>query len=355
MVEEIGAIPEATVRSYVGHLTLFLDRFAASAPDTSPPALIPNPHVRPCFELRECHDTECPARDNGGLRCWHEPAAGCVRSGLIDASERLAFCHGCDVYRSATPDTESSLAEAINDVAYLLRVQRQQIERSERFLVLGELAARLAHEMRSPLNSLSIAAQRIERKLRKGAPPTVEELLRIQRGVGDDIRRIDGVIDAFVRSVKGRSKRTSAVEIRTVVLEVFDQLSAQLRTRSVTVDFGEDAARVVLPGPLSESIAVILLNLVLNAVEATAENGAVSLRVWLDEEHLQLRVVDDGRGLPPEARGRIFEPFFSTKEFGTGMGLSIAAQLAHRFGGRITVASEPGEGSRFTVRMPRPA
>ena len=343
-----------TVQSYVDRLTFCLDRFVETPSDGPALSLVENAHVRPCFELRECHDEDCPARRNGGIRCWHELDAGCVRSGLIDLTERLAFCHQCDVYRQATPDPQSALAEAINDVVYLLRQQRQQLDRSERFVVLGELAARLAHEMRSPLNSLSIAAPRIERKLRKGAPPTVDELVQLQRGIADDVGRIDGVIDAFVQSVKKSSKRTRPVAIRTLLVEVLDRLSAQLKTRAVKVEFGERAAELLLPGTMAEHVAVIVLNLILNAVEATRKRGAVSIRVWLEEEYLQLRVADDGPGVPAEVRDRIFEPFFSTKDCGTGMGLSIASQLVHRLGGRITLNCEPSDGTVFTVRVPRP-
>lgn len=311
-----------------------------------------NDSIEPCFEVRGCRELDCPARLGGVLRCWHSTSTRCERDGLTDVVDQLAFCQTCEVYRKAAPDDLTALAELFNDMVYLLREKQLQLVRSERMLVLGELSATLAHELRSPLNSLSISTQRLGRKLRSGETPPFAELEEFQQGMMQDVRRLDDFIEEFIRSVKRPLRPKHAVLLHEVVDEVAGQVRPQAVRRSVSLDVRCADPDVELTGEVAEHLSIVLLNLALNAVEATAEGDSINVSCRVQDGEIAIEVTNSGPAIPGDVLPRIFEPFFSTKRHGTGLGLAIVSWLVERNEGRVDVASSPELGTTFSVRFP---
>jgi len=309
-----------------------------------------NDDVARCYDIRDCREEECPARASGGLRCWRLPSTRCERDGLVDAVDRLAFCQTCEVYRRATPDDLTALTEMMNDLVHLLRRKQLDLVHAERLAVLGELSATLAHELRSPLNSLSISTQRLGRRL-ASEPPEQGELERIQKGLTEDVRRLDDVVERFVRSV-GRPGPAAAVALSTVVDDATSQIRPQAERLGVSLDVCRRPPDLELDGETSSHLRIILLNTLLNSVEASRRGDHIAVTCSQDGGHLGIEVADTGEGIRPDVLPRIQDPFFSTKPGGTGLGLTIVSWLVQREGGEIEVSSVQDNGTTVSVRLP---
>ncbi|MGH7337083.1 MAG: sensor histidine kinase, partial [Myxococcota bacterium] len=221
------------------------------------------------------------------------------------------------------------------------------LARAARVIAWGEMARQVAHEIKNPLTPIRLGIQHLERA--RGAESRADfdrTLLETSQRILAELDRLDTIARAFSRFGAPAEAQPSleAVELHAVAREVV-QLYA-------LGDAG-DAARVVLDGAPGGALAEarkdevkeVLVNLVENARDANARE----VRVQVDDGGLRLAVTDDGRGIPPEAMGRVFEPAFSTTSSGTGLGLAIARRLVESWGGRITLTSTPGRGT--TVRL----
>jgi signal transduction histidine kinase len=306
-----------------------------------------------CHEIRGCAEEDCPARTSSNLRCWHAPSTRCERDGLIDSVDRLSFCHLCEVYKNATLDDVSALTEMFNDMVYLLNDKQMQLIHSERLLLLGELSATLAHELRSPLNSLSIATQRLGRQLESGADLDKQGLSRLHEGLSRDVDRLDGVIEDFVKSVKRPMRTPEGRDLRAIVDEVAEQIRFQTDRRSISLDVCRHPEGLTLSSELSEHLRIILLNILLNALDASSRGGHIGVTCSVDEEDLLLEVTDCGSGISDDVMPRILEPFYSTKPDGTGLGLALVHWLVQRHDGKLGVMSELDRGTTITIRFPR--
>lgn len=229
----------------------------------------------------------------------------------------------------------------------LLSETQESLRRTERLAALGELSARLAHEIRNPLGIISSSVQMIEGRL--GEPARARGLLCI---VQEEIDRLNRLIGDFLRFGRPAEAVMQPTEIRALLLSVAESASSLAAERGV--DFGMDCFEGELIFPADpDLLRQILLNLLLNALEATGPGGRVRLSAHRREEALELEVSDTGCGIAPEDRPRIFHPFFTTKESGTGLGLSNAWQMSRALGGELNFESTPGQGTVFCLRLPR--
>lgn len=223
---------------------------------------------------------------------------------------------------------------------------RSRLLQSERLSALGEMAARIAHEVRNPLVSIGAAAQVVAEELPADSPVAGEV-----RAISGEVRRLDAIISDFLRFARPRRERLAVTEVRRILLEVLDLI----RPKAVGLDLR------MLPGPGPEPLARIepdglrqvLWNVLLNACEASPPGGTIecTVRTRASAERVLLTVADRGPGIPAGQRRRVFDPFFSTKARGTGLGLSICKQIVEEHGGRIRLLNRPGGGTRVVIEL----
>jgi len=234
------------------------------------------------------------------------------------------------------------------------RYHTEQLIRAERLASIGELAASVAHEIKNPLAGISGAVQVLAADFPDGDP---------RRGVSDQIlRQIDRMdktirdLLSYAQPLKGEPSPLDLNE--TLDRACFIALPNPARSRvRVHREFAAGLPRTMADGKHLEQA---FLNLILNAMQAMPEGGDLTLRTALREETdaeggrrlLEAAVADTGVGIPPQIREKIFSPFYTTRTQGTGLGLSITRKIIEQEGGTITVASEPGKGASFTVRIP---
>lgn len=224
--------------------------------------------------------------------------------------------------------------------------QKERIKRREHFATVGELAAGLAHEVRTPAGVIKGAAQ----YLCRDASPREREFLDI---IVEEADRLNGVVTEFLEYARPARRLPRAVFLREPAERALSRLR---REKGAALD----GIRVILtcdePGPQVDADPVdierVVFNLLTNAVDAMPNGGAVTVRIGSASGEATIAVEDTGAGIPEKDRAQLFRPFFTTRERGVGMGLAICRRIVEDNGGSIGVESVPGKGSRFTVRLP---
>jgi signal transduction histidine kinase len=245
----------------------------------------------------------------------------------------------------ATGPRRSVLVVA-DDVSDELRTKQRLIQ-TERLAAIGRMAAHVTHEVRNPLSSIGLNVELLEEELEgSGAEP--KALLRaIQR----EIDRLTNITEEYLRLARLPAPRLEPEALGDIVDEVGRFVARELETANVTlsIEVDEDLPEVAADEP---QIRQALLNLLRNARESMPEGGEVRLEARAVERGLEIRVTDEGEGIPPEKRPHIFDLFYSTKERGTGLGLPLTMQIVIAHGGTIGCEDGPAGGTVFTVFLP---
>jgi PAS domain S-box-containing protein len=213
---------------------------------------------------------------------------------------------------------------------------------SERLSALGEMAARIAHEVRNPLVSIGAAAQVVAEEL-PAQSPVAGEVQAIAR----EVKRLDAIVTDFLSFAKPRRADPRLCDLADVI----DETVALVRGKAKTVDL-----RVSLERPLQarcdpDAVKQVLLNVLLNAVEA-APKSPIDCDGQTVGAQLMISVADRGPGIPDAVRRRVFDPFFSTKTRGTGLGLAVSKQIVDEHHGRIRLFNRRGGGTRVVIELP---
>jgi len=242
-------------------------------------------------------------------------------------------------------------AVILRDATETRRSTAETIE-SERFSALTLLAAGVAHELGNPLNSLNIHLQLLERRARKlpaKARGEFEESLAIARG---EVTRLDHIITQFLRAVRPQPIETRLENLNTLVREVAAFLEPEIKDRDVLLDLELDEQ---LP-PMEmdrDQLKQALYNVIRNSLQAMKAGGFLRIRTGRDETHFFVSFTDTGGGISAENMGRIFQPYFSTKASGSGLGLLIVRRIVRAHGGEVAIESTEGKGLTLTIRLPR--
>jgi len=256
--------------------------------------------------------------------------------------------------RVGGPREVRTLASALNDMAAQLEADREKAKAVERDRAWTAMARRVAHEIKNPLQPVLLHAQLIQRMLADAE--LGEKSARIDNSAGVILRQVEALqrIVADFSSLAQASMPLADAETFAPrrVLEELEQLYG-VDPDGVTIRFGGVGGECRLrASPLR--VQQVLLNLIKNAVEASREVGATEVEVcdWLEDGRWIVEVRDRGPGLPAEVRGRIFKPYYSTKQAGTGLGLTICRRHVETMGGRLELVPREGGGACARVELP---
>jgi len=227
------------------------------------------------------------------------------------------------------------------------RALEGELRRRERLATVGELTAALAHEIRNPLGSLKGAAQ-----ILADLTLPAEERSRLLAILGEESGRLDRVLTDFLTLARDRKVRRTTVDLAACVRETATLLTPEAEARGVAVRVEGAEGAVVLTGD-GDLLRQLIWNLARNGVEAAASGGEVTLRVATAEAgRVRLVVEDTGPGIAAEDLGRLFDPFFTTRDGGTGLGLAICDRIARDHGATLTAENRAEGGARFVVELP---
>ena len=245
------------------------------------------------------------------------------------------------------PDGQVFLLELVTDVTERERLQARLTE-AERLAAAGELAASVAHEIRNPLAAIVNATTLL------GVEETLtgEERAHTLGVMKKEARRLNRILSDFLIFARPREPKRLLGDIR----EIIDHVAALIREgpdRAHDVELSVRVEPAVPSFPFdADQITQLVWNIALNGVEAMDGCGQLSIAVSLGEAQVAIAISDTGRGIPAEERRRVFEPFYSRKPAGTGLGLTIARRIVAAHGGRIEIESTPGRGACFTILLP---
>ena len=231
------------------------------------------------------------------------------------------------------------------------RAAQENLE-SERIAALQLLAAGVAHEIGNPLNSLTIHLQLLERRLRKLPHEQRESLLQPLGIARDEIKRLDTIVTQFLRAIRPAPLNRTPQDLNSIVREAADFLGPELSSRNILLELD------LLPGlPVldvdQDQLKQAFFNIIKNASEAMKQGGLLKISTGGEADWINVSFTDTGGGMSRETMARVFEPYFTTKKSGSGLGLMISQRIVRAHGGEIMIESNPGKGLRLTIRLPR--
>lgn len=237
-------------------------------------------------------------------------------------------------------------ATRLSEVYTQLQKSFEQLRRADRLSALGELSAGLAHEIRNPLGSIEGAVQILGR--RELAEETRQEFTEL---ASREVTRLKGLLTHFLEFARPQRPQVVASDMGLLLESVAKLASETAKMTQVEIRV-ETAAALPSVSVDPEQIRQVLLNLVINAIQAMSKPGRITLRAAQESDYVRIEVEDEGAGIPSDDLERIFDPFFTTRSSGTGLGLSIAYQIVNQHGGHIAARKNPERGMTFTVTLP---
>lgn len=275
-----------------------------------------------------------------------------ARNTLDQVLETFVFCSVgvlagvlSDRERGQRARVERTAAE-LREVYQALQDNLEHVKRAARMSALGHLSAGLAHEIRNPLASIEGAAAIVERE-----PDNVARRTEFLAIIREESQRLNGLVTNFLDFARPRPPALRPVEVQSLIQSVLTLLSQTLHRSDVTF-------RMEIASGLNglrcdpEQMKQVLLNLVLNAMQAMPAGGEVVVDAAEDNGILKIRVKDQGPGIPSGDIDSIYDPFFTTKDTGTGLGLPVAYQIVQQHGGELMLEENGPGGACFAIRLP---
>jgi two-component system, NtrC family, sensor histidine kinase HydH len=268
------------------------------------------------------------------LNAFTFPIAGFLTYELLEAN------------RAATRRAQRA-AEQLAEANRNLQEAEAQVRRTERLAALGQLSAGLAHEIRNPLSTIKGSAEMLLKNVDANGAVAHE----LAGFISSEVDRTNALVTRFLDFARPLALRLEKTEITEVIDEAVAQVEKHTPPFDVSIykNYSPDIAPFALDRQLMERV---LYNLLVNAAQASPPEGSITVKTRQSGDTVEIDVIDRGSGIAPKDRESIFNPFFTTKSSGVGLGLAIVSKIVDEHGGQITVESEPGAGSVFRVFLP---
>ena len=278
-----------------------------------------------------------------------------------DKERSRSACHEVEIlypkrrilkfYVASRPDSEQEFATLIfNDITDTYDRMNSAAE-SERTQLVSMLAAEVAHEIGNPLNSLYLNLQLFQRMLAKGEldKESAAEMIGESR---KEVERLDSIIHQFLQALRPSKPNMRVLDIKNVMLESLTFMRHEIEGRGITVNCLWSDALPKIRGD-ADQLKQAFYNLIKNAVQAMPQGGSLTVSCSSDDRSVFVEIADKGRGIRQEDAAQLFKPFFTTKEKGNGLGLMVVERVVREHGGRLSFESKVGEGTKFTIALPR--
>lgn len=245
---------------------------------------------------------------------------------------------------------DAPYALILNDITATMERATDMAE-SERSKAVSILAAEVAHEIGNPLNSLYLHLQFLQRLL-KNPDANLADAAQEVSEARSEVERLDAIINQFLRALRPGKPVFESLDLKSLVLDSLNFMRQEITDRKIQLEFywGENVPQV--KGDANQ-LKQAFYNLARNAMQAMPAGGRLTVRCSADDNFVMLSVSDSGCGIKPENMQKIFRPFFTTKNAGTGLGLMIVERIVREHGGSLAVDSRENAGTTFTISLPR--
>jgi signal transduction histidine kinase len=236
------------------------------------------------------------------------------------------------------------LADAFNRMLDSLKTSQERLVEAEKLSTLGSIAASVAHEIRNPLSSLRMTAQLLEKRA-----PDEERIREPLRVIREEIDRLDLALEEVLSFARPRQPESQSTDLVATLESILQLLGRQLEHAHIEVEFLKESLPIVLAD--EHQMKQVFVNLILNAMQAMPGGGKLTITFLQSDQNLQIRFTDTGSGIPEDRGDKVFEPFFTTREGGAGLGLPLSKRIIEQHGGSITFVDSE-EGTAFTISLP---
>jgi signal transduction histidine kinase len=254
------------------------------------------------------------------------------------------------------PKEMRTLSQTFNEMLSGLRSKRnleELLQRAERSAVVGRLASGIAHEIRNPLNFINLSIDHLRASFAPKEEPSRAQYIHMLTTIKDELARLNRLVTDFLGYGRPAKLKIREIDARSLIEEVRDLVNTQAEQQGVTVNIEQNGhGDAKLQGD-PELIKTCFSNLMINAIQAMPSGGALNVSLRPDNGFLEIKFADTGVGIMPEDLGQIFEPYYSTKDTGIGLGLPLTKKIIEEHGGKINVESGLGRGTTFTVTLLR--
>ncbi len=274
---------------------------------------------------------------------------------VVEKTGKGSFPRITALSRWGRNDEVGLLAQKFNTMEDNLSQREQELEKKKEELLsakklaaIGTLAAGVAHELNNPLNNIAISAQMLKRETETGSLESVHEIVNDIVGQTARVKKIVGDLLEFAR---GRRPILQKIELNELILGTYKIVSTASNTENITFIMNRESDTIHLNAD-PEQIERVFINLFSNSVDAMDGSGELSVNTEIVDDKAVVKLTDSGKGISNDVLEKIFEPFYSTKDKGTGLGLAIVFNIIKKHDGTITVDSEEGKGTCFTIILP---
>ncbi|HEU0185772.1 MAG TPA: ATP-binding protein [Blastocatellia bacterium] len=254
------------------------------------------------------------------------------------------------------PKEIRALSQTFNEMLSGLRSKRnleELLQRAERSAVVGRLASGIAHEIRNPLNFINLSIDHLRASFAPKDEAPRAQYVQMLTTIKDELARLNRLVTDFLGYGRPAKLKMREIDARSLIEEVRDLVNTHAEQHAVTVNIKQDGdGDSKLQGD-AELIKTCFSNLMINAIQAMPGGGSLDISLRPDNGYLEIKFADTGVGIMPEDMVQIFEPYYSTKDTGIGLGLPLTKKIIEEHGGRINVESGPGRGTTFTVTLLR--
>lgn len=251
-----------------------------------------------------------------------------------------------------------TMAMRLKEREEMIRSQARELLRADRFSTIGKMATQIAHEVRNPLNALGLKLEMLDEDIDDAqdvlAEQTHQQFKKSLTAIGKEIDRLRDITDYYLKFAKFPEVERETVDLHTVLTDVVGFYEEEVRRNGITMekDIQRNLRAEVDPNLIRHAVTNLLKNAAEALSEAQTENACISVRAWRELQTIRISVKDNGPGLPQDGEQRVFEPFFSTKKSGTGLGLTLVQQVSEEHGGEVTCTSSKTQGTTFRITLP---
>ncbi len=253
-------------------------------------------------------------------------------------------------YLTPNRDSGETATIILTDVTENRERTATEIE-TGRLEAVSMLAAGVAHEIGNPLNSLYLHLQMLERQIKSASldKNEAEELVATARS---EVERLDSIINQFLKAVRPAKPQMQELDIKEVLLETLKFMRQEIEDRHISIKCSWPDAMPLINGDPAQ-LKQAFYNLLKNASQSMAGEGEIDISCSYGEANVEVSISDQGCGISAEEISKIFDPYYTTKKDGTGLGLMIVERIAREHGAKLLIDSAPGKGTSMTIRFPR--